>query len=53
MSHSETSATILDIAEHHIRALALRKKEHTYRDWGSSSGVSEQRAWQLVREEIG
>jgi hypothetical protein len=31
MSISETSATILDIAEHHIRALALRKKGHSTR----------------------
>ena len=53
MSHSETSATILDIAEHHIGALALRKKEHTIARLGLHSGVGEQRAWQLVREEIG
>jgi|SRR5882724_1395290 len=52
MSHSDASATILDAAEHHIRALALRKKGHTYREIGAQLGVSEQRAWQLVREEL-
>lgn len=49
---SETSQRRIEAAERKAKALALRKQGMTYRQVGKALGITEQRAHQIVKEEI-